>query len=93
MEEKPTTWYTPRARVTGIFIAARALPLYSPAPRQRFSGAAPRPNPLSATSFRTSEAKRPEPSPELKATLDDMRRRYRAGRERLRREPEGKDAA
>jgi len=43
--------------------------------------------------IKTPEAKRPEPSPELKATLDDMRRRYRAGRERLRREPEGKDAA
>jgi len=43
--------------------------------------------------IKTREAKRPEPSLELKATPDDMRRRYRVGRERLRRDPEGKDAA
>jgi hypothetical protein len=42
---------------------------------------------------KTPERKRPEPSPELKAMLDDMRRRYRVSRERDGREPEGKDAA
>jgi len=39
------------------------------------------------------ETKRPGPSPELKATLDDMRRRYRVSRERAERDPGGKDAA
>ncbi|MET0646725.1 MAG: hypothetical protein ABW208_08885 [Pyrinomonadaceae bacterium] len=43
--------------------------------------------------IKTTEAKRPEPSPELKAILDDMRRRYRVGRERSERDPGGKDAA
>jgi hypothetical protein len=35
----------------------------------------------------------PEPSPELKAILDDMRRRYRVNLERAGRDPDGKDAA
>jgi hypothetical protein len=39
------------------------------------------------------EPPRPEPSPELKAILDDMKRRYRVERERAGREPDGKDAA
>lgn len=43
--------------------------------------------------IKTPETKRPEPSPELKAMLDDMRRRYRVSRERSAQEPEGKDAA
>lgn len=43
--------------------------------------------------IKTPETKRPEPSPELKATLDDMRRRYRVSRERAERDPGGKDAA
>jgi hypothetical protein len=43
--------------------------------------------------IKTPEAKRPEPSPELKAILDDMRRRYRVSRERAERDPNGKDAA
>jgi hypothetical protein len=43
--------------------------------------------------IKTPEAKRPEPSPELKALLDDMRRRYRVSREREGRDPGGKDAA
>jgi hypothetical protein len=43
--------------------------------------------------IKTPEARRPEPSPELKAMLDDMRRRYRVSRERLGRDPGGKDAA
>jgi hypothetical protein len=43
--------------------------------------------------IKTPETKRPEPSPELKATLDDMRRRHRIQRERIEREPDGKDAA
>lgn len=34
-----------------------------------------------------------EPDPELKEVLDDMRRRYRVQRERIEREPDGKDAA
>ena len=33
------------------------------------------------------------PDPELKAVLDDMRRRYRVARERAEREPESPDAA
>jgi hypothetical protein len=43
--------------------------------------------------IKTPETKRPEPSPELKAILDDMRRRYRVSRERSERDPGGKDAA
>lgn len=39
------------------------------------------------------ERPRPEPDPELKAILDDMRRRYRVSRERDGRDPGGKDAA
>jgi hypothetical protein len=42
---------------------------------------------------KTPETKRPETSPELKAMLDDMRRRYRVNRERAERDPGGKDAA
>lgn len=36
---------------------------------------------------------RHEPGPELKAILDDMKRRYPVARERNGREPDGKDAA
>ena len=43
--------------------------------------------------IKTPEPKRPEPGPELKAMLDDMRRRYRVTRERIDRDPGGKDAA
>jgi hypothetical protein len=43
--------------------------------------------------IKTPETKRPEPSPELKAMLDDMRRRYRVRRERAEHDPGGKDAA
>ena len=43
--------------------------------------------------IKTPETNRPEPSPELKAMLDDMRRRYRVSRERSERDPGGKDAA
>jgi hypothetical protein len=43
--------------------------------------------------IRTPEPKRPEPSPELKEMLDDMRRRYRVSRERAEHDPGGKDAA
>jgi hypothetical protein len=39
------------------------------------------------------ERPRPEPDPELKEVLDRMRRRYRVQRERIEREPDGKDAA
>jgi hypothetical protein len=39
------------------------------------------------------ERKPPEPDPELKEVLDDMRRRYRVQRERIERDPEGEDAA
>lgn len=39
------------------------------------------------------EPTRPEPNPELKAILDDMKRRYRVQRERNEVEPGGKDAA
>jgi hypothetical protein len=39
------------------------------------------------------EQKRPEPDPELKEVLDDMRRRYRVQRERIERGPDDKDAA
>ena len=39
------------------------------------------------------ERPRPEPDPELKEALDDMRRRYRVQRERMGRDPEDKDAA
>jgi hypothetical protein len=42
---------------------------------------------------KTPEPKRPEPSPELKAMLDEMRRRDRVNRERAERDPGGKDAA
>ena len=41
---------------------------------------------------KTPETKRPEPSPELKAMLDDMRRRYRVNRERPERDPSGNAA-
>ena len=43
--------------------------------------------------IKTPEPKRPEPSAELKAMLDDMRRRYQVSRERAERDPGGKDAA
>jgi hypothetical protein len=43
--------------------------------------------------IKTPEPKRSEPSPELKAMLDDMQRRYRVSRERAERDPGGKDAA
>jgi hypothetical protein len=43
--------------------------------------------------IKTPEPKRPEPSPELKAMLDDMRRHYRVSRERVERDPSGNDAA
>ena len=39
------------------------------------------------------ERPRPEPDPELKEVFDDMCRRYRVQRERVEREPDGKDAA
>jgi hypothetical protein len=39
------------------------------------------------------EPPRPEPGPELKAILDDMKRRYRVQREQNEVEPGGKDAA
>jgi hypothetical protein len=39
------------------------------------------------------ERPRPEPDSELRAILDDMKRRYRVQRERDGREPDGKDAA
>jgi hypothetical protein len=39
------------------------------------------------------ERQRPEPSPELEEVLDDMRRRYRAQRERIRPGGDDKDAA
>ena len=42
---------------------------------------------------KTPEAKRPEPAPEMKAILDDIRRRYRAHRVRAGLDPEGKDVA
>jgi hypothetical protein len=43
--------------------------------------------------LKTPEMKRPETSPELKAMLDDMQRRYRVNRERTEHDPGGKDAA
>ena len=43
--------------------------------------------------IKTPERKRPEPSPELKAMLDDMRRHYRMSREREWCDPGGKDAS
>ena len=40
------------------------------------------------------EAQKPSaPDPELKEILDDMRRRHRVQRERIERDPDGKDAA
>jgi hypothetical protein len=41
----------------------------------------------------TDERSRPEPDPELKEALDDMRRRYKVQRERMGIEDDGKDAA
>jgi hypothetical protein len=41
----------------------------------------------------TDERPRPEPDPELKEVLDDMKRRYRVQSERIERGPDGKDAA
>jgi hypothetical protein len=43
--------------------------------------------------IKTPEVKRPEPAPEMKAILDDIRRRYRAHRGRAERDPGGKDVA
>ena len=43
--------------------------------------------------IKTPEAKRPEPSPELQAILDDIRRSHRAHRRRVGRGPGGNDAA
>jgi hypothetical protein len=43
--------------------------------------------------IKTPETKFPEPSPELKAMLDDMRRRYQVNRERTEHDLGGKDAA
>jgi hypothetical protein len=39
------------------------------------------------------ERQRPEPDPELKEVLDDMRRRYRVQQERIERGPDDRDAA
>lgn len=39
------------------------------------------------------ERSAPEPDPELKEVLDDMRRRYRVQQERIEREPDNRDAA
>jgi hypothetical protein len=39
------------------------------------------------------ERKPPQPDAELKELLDDMNRRYRRQRERIERDPDGKDAA
>ena len=62
--------------------------------REDESDAPERPNVgLGLRLIKAPEAKRPEPSSELKATLDDMRRRYRVNRERMGRDPRGKDAA
>jgi hypothetical protein len=43
--------------------------------------------------IKTPETKRPEPSPEVKMMLDDMRRRESGSRGRAGRNPGGKDAA
>lgn len=43
--------------------------------------------------IKTPEPKRPEPSPEMKAMLDDMRRRERGNPGRAGRDSGGKDAA
>lgn len=39
------------------------------------------------------ERPRPAPDPGLKAIIEDMNRRHRASRERIERDPGGKDAA
>jgi hypothetical protein len=62
-------------------------------PRKAGSPAFPRQEPKLRLVKIPDERPRPEPDPELKAILDDMRRRYRAERERAEREPDGKDAA
>jgi hypothetical protein len=43
--------------------------------------------------IKTPEPKRPEPSPEMKAMLDDMRRRERGNPRRAGSDSGGKDAA
>ena len=43
--------------------------------------------------IKTPQPKRPEPSPEMKAMLDDMRRRERGNPRRAGRDSGGKDAA
>jgi hypothetical protein len=57
------------------------------AEREEDSDAPERPR-ASLRLIKTPEPKRPEPAPEMKAILDDIRRRYRAHRERVGRDPE-----
>lgn len=62
-------------------------------PRRAGAPAFPKQEPKLRLVKSPDERPRPEPDPELKAMLDDMRRRYRVSRERDGREPDGKDLA
>jgi hypothetical protein len=62
-------------------------------PRKASAPAFPKQRPELRLVENPDERPRPELDPDLKATLDDMNRRYRVQRERIEREPDGKDAA
>jgi hypothetical protein len=62
-------------------------------PRKAGAPAFPRQEPKLRLVQNPGERRLPTPDPELKEIIDDMRRRYRIQRERIEREPDGKDAA
>jgi hypothetical protein len=62
-------------------------------PRKAGEPTFPQPKPGLRLIKPVDERPRPEPDPELKELLNDMNRRYRVQRERIERDPDGKDAA
>lgn len=62
-------------------------------PRKAGEPAFPQPKPGLRLIKPVDERKPPQPDAELKELLDDMNRRYRRQRERIERDPDGKDAA
>lgn len=62
-------------------------------PRRVGAPAFPKREPKLRLVKNTDERPRPEPDPELKAILDDMKRRHRERRGRAERTPDDKDAA
>jgi hypothetical protein len=62
-------------------------------PRKAGARAFPKQEPKLRLVQNTKDRPRPEPDCEMKEILNDIRRHYRVQRERIEREPDGKDAA